>query len=359
MTATVKNSSSACRRANIDCLRVFLMVLVILHHYSVHTPWPFSSNAVLSRDTLIVLLGAGGKVANDGFFLISGYLGIRSRFKSKSVLRIVLQTLFYSWIFLCIFGFATSWQGPAGYPFTFENVQRAVFPCTGKMYGFVTDFIMVMIASPFLRLIYGQLRETQRSFVGITGFLFFSVLPAIFLRNEYLWYGIWYCYVYFLGGCIRDAEERVARGLYPGGMRSKRFDFIGCVFRHSLGVTICGLLFGFVTVVGIKFLNLRGRMSFLSCDYFVMRDWTPSTFLISIGLTCVFLKIRITKMGSIWSLAGQSVFGIYLLHDNPVFRLWCWPHFSVFYGFGIPGILAGGTFAVALFIMQEIGRAHV
>lgn len=88
------------RNANIELLRIVSMVLIVLFHFSVHGTWP--EGGPLASDTAVEMLSFGGKLGVNCFVLITGYFMVHGHLKVQSLLRVMLQTWFYSFAILAI-----------------------------------------------------------------------------------------------------------------------------------------------------------------------------------------------------------------------------------------------------------------
>lgn len=60
------------RNINIELLRILSMLLIVYHHYSVHSSWIFH-NSFSKRTALINIIGNFGKIGVIIFVLITGY----------------------------------------------------------------------------------------------------------------------------------------------------------------------------------------------------------------------------------------------------------------------------------------------
>lgn len=60
----------------------------------------------------------------------------------------------------------------------------------------------------------------------------------------------------------------------------------------------------------------------------------------------MFEKMHMSVVPTVNAVAG-TVFGVYLIHDNPLVRAWLWPHFSFAAGLPVP-LLVVSAVAAAL-----------
>lgn len=91
------------RNSNIELLRIVSMVLIVMFHFSVHV---HGRKAAALLRYAVEMLSFGGKIGVNCFVLITGYFMAHGRLKVQSLLRVVLQTWFYSFAILAIFAVA-------------------------------------------------------------------------------------------------------------------------------------------------------------------------------------------------------------------------------------------------------------
>lgn len=90
------------RDSSFELLRIFSMLLIVMHHYSVHGGFdfmiPFNLNLYF-----VQCLDMGGKLGVNLFVLISGYFLCRSEFRLKRIIKLELEVIFYSLIIGLLF----------------------------------------------------------------------------------------------------------------------------------------------------------------------------------------------------------------------------------------------------------------
>ena len=76
------------RNSNLELLRIISMLLIIMHHYSIHG---FSPNILYysSNKYILDFLSLEGKLGVNCFILISGYFMINQKFTIKKLLSIL------------------------------------------------------------------------------------------------------------------------------------------------------------------------------------------------------------------------------------------------------------------------------
>ena len=301
------------RNSNIELLRIVSMVLIVMFHFSVHGAWP--EGGPLSSDTAVEMLSFGGKIGVNCFVLITGYFMAHGRLKVQSLLRVVLQTWFYSFAILAIFAVA---QPDLITP---ERLRKAVTPITSGEYWFITCYLALMVVSPFLNVLYRHLSDDGRRRLIIVGFVVLSLIPTVAARNPIGSDLAWFFYLYLLGGWLRD------RPLWT--RRDNALAFAG------------GVLFVWASMAAIGWAQRELGFSYIGPDYFIWQYMVP-TFAAAVGLFGLFASWELPPVRWI-NTAAKGALGIYLIHDNPITRAWLWPHLARTCALGPAAILAVGV----------------
>ena len=170
------------RNSTIELLRIFMMLVIILHHYIVNSgviqcvdSIVTSRGGTLFNAYFALCAGWGGKMAINVFLLITGYFMCRQEFKWKKVIGLYCLIKFYSLTIYLIFLLS-------GYEaFTLKECYKTVFNVSfefGK--GFVSSFIGLYFLVPFINKFISVLDENAFEkmllilfvmFMGISTFL--------------------------------------------------------------------------------------------------------------------------------------------------------------------------------------------
>lgn len=301
------------RSSNIELLRIVAMFLIVLHHFSVHGTWPESGSIPLSSEAMIAALSFGGKIGVDVFVLITGYFMMTSKFRLKSLLRVILETLFYSYALVILFGFITPENMSAG------RLHKALMPVVSGEYWFITNFIALMLVSPLLNALYKRIGNNGLSKAIAIGFVMLSVLPTVTTFDPLASNFLWFIFLYLLGGWVR-----VARG------RQRRAEFLDPLwYAQKCGgfvLAFVSIAFCLATVAFIMFLKRKYGFGLFSPTHFVGQNMIPA-LLAGVGLLVGFSKLELGSVKIINEVA-KTTLGIYLIHDNPFVRLWLWRMFA-------------------------------
>lgn len=286
------------RNSNIELLRIISMLLIILSHFSVFSGVDASKLPLgINRFFLeVIKLGNAGVII---FVLITGYYNINKEkcFSLKKIVLLYLQVFFYSitiYLLLWLFGINK---------FEIKEFIKSFFPITFKQYWFFSVYFMLYFLMPFINIFLNSLdKKAYVNFLLIT-IGFFIVLRTIttcnYYGNELIYFIVFYC----IGGYIRRYRENI-------------------FFKYSKFFIIFSTVFLICSVVLFDILGLKYSIFNTKQMYFFDKSNVVMLFL-SIGIFCTFIKKK-ENNSFIINLIGRRVFGVYLIHNNPLLISLLW-----------------------------------
>ena len=282
------------RKSNIELLRIFAMVLIILHHYALHGGLISNGLGVNLYIGTICLIG--GKLAVNLFVLISGYFLIESEFKFKKVLKLIVQVYCYSVAFFIVY---VIFKGiPTG-----EIIKLTVFPFTSKAYWFMFPYLCVYILSPFInKLIKSISQKELLKLIGILTFLFSGL--GFFITDLGLMNNLsWFILLYLIGAYIR---------LYDFNYFSKNTIKWFSIFGYIIFILIS---------CGITYMSQYDSSIFR----FINKISSMNSIIVLVEATLIFIVFKNLeiKNNKFINICGKSSIGVYLLHDS-IFRTEFW-----------------------------------
>lgn len=188
------------RNSNLELLRIFAMLLIIMHHYVVNSGVTecYNMDNITINMVFLQLWGMWGKTAINVFILITGYFMSTLNFSWKRFIRIYLQVKFYKitiFIILAIVGYQAV---------TAEEVYKAicenVFTANA---GFIGSFLMFYLFIPFYNILIKSLNQKQfQILIGTLVFMF--TITSTFFFNKFIFHEVgWYMTIYFVAAYIR------------------------------------------------------------------------------------------------------------------------------------------------------------
>lgn len=296
------------REGNFEAMRTLAMFFIVVYHCLTHGvggvyAFPVDEAASLTNVVFSDLLLVFSSIAVNLYVLVSGYFLCDISFKFSRILRTWVNTCFYSCTILLLMMVLSV------VPFSFTTLVKSLLPLSTDAYWFVTQYIGMLILSPFLSMLVRHMN--YRQFMGLLvggAFLCLSIIPDFPLAKRFhVAHGnsVWsFAYLFMVAAFIRH--------------------HLGKVALAKLVATICLLIlliFGVEIVCGIQ----HGVLHLYWLDY------NGLTALLAIAVFVYFRQLSIpdTWFWNVIVKIAPYTFGVYLLHDHLVMRNWLWQTFSL------------------------------
>lgn len=290
--------SLAGRNSSLELLRIITMLMIVLHHVCLHSGFVVR-NLPLSFNRLFLQWGVLGNLGVDIFVMISGYFLCTKDNPAKSLGKLFVQVWFYSIGLFIVsrFGF--------GYSYSLKEMLKAFMPTVFMLYWFFTVYVFLIIISPFINK---YLQRSNRHVLQrvLAVLVFFVVLIPTFTNKRI--YGAQipqFILFYLIGAYFRK---------YPDNCFQQK--------KNRMVITFCSFAFLFLSTVVIELIGTKNAYFAQSGKYFYGRD---SIVVVGCALgmftNAVYAKPFYNRF--INTVAGCT-FGVYLIHDNAVFRKILW-----------------------------------
>ena len=311
------------RHYGIDLLRMLSMYMVCMHHVLLHGGILSGTATEPIKHNIALFFNMLAYCAVNCFALISGYVGVKSRFKYRNLFRLWLQAVVYTLGISLIFYFAK--PGSVG----LKGLVKACFPiCTGA-YWYLTAYTLMFFAIPQMNFILEkQPKITVRVFL-LSFFIIFSMcsLPPIIYGISSIvscgYSAIWLTYLYFVGGFIRTygCHELFVFSV-NNTCRNRIFTWIMAIFNTQWRCLalyfLCILLTFLIYTEGSYIASLIFKRE-ISC-YRITHYNSPLTFFASLAFLVLFSRMRLVKWSTFIQYTSPLAFGVYLIHDNDLMR---------------------------------------
>ena len=289
------------RKSNIEMLRIVLIIMVIAHHYVVNSGIKaFFTPAKMSAKMIgIEIFGCGGKIAIDGFIIITGFFMCK---QSVTLLKWCNLFVKYAFYLLVING---AFLIVGYYPLGKYNLLYGFVPFI-KNYGtgydsFIALYLALFLLIPFINKLINAMNKKEMiillsiliALYSIFSTFFFQIDSEgyIFVRDNFEGLG-WYITVYLIGAFIRKYGN-------------KKWDN----FRVGLVGTIISAV---VICISIYVFNYTMKIDIY---HFVIGANKFMAITMAIMLFILFKNINI-KNSKIINTLSKTTFGILLIHAN-------------------------------------------
>lgn len=299
------------RKVNFELLRLVAMLMVVSLHYlsKGQALSDFKAGPLSGNQYLAYLLESLSIVAVNAFVLLSGYFLVTSEFKSRRIIQLVGQVLFYAILIPVVLTAAGVLQIQNMNLYT---VFPDIFPIQTEHYWFATYYVFLYLCTPILnRAIKAMGRQQLAICTALLLFVFSipkSILPLEIPIDRKGYDLIWFICVYFVAAYIRlygipFLEKQKKSVLLYVIMTALIFSYIcilGFIFQRT------GLLENQITEVlhYNHILNLLSAVAF----FYIFRNLELQTGRISKGILAI----------------SPYAFGVYLLHEHQDIR-YLWP----------------------------------
>ena len=283
------------RDSNFELLRIIAMLFIVVFHISTH-----AQGRELPTHKYICAITTGGV---NLFILISGYFGIK--LKWKSLLNIIGQLIFFYIVTLFLIYYFFD------YNVGLTDIARTFLPLSSSNWWFVRCYLMLMLISPAINIVLEKSTNKQLLFLMcvvtylscISGFAFKNTVN----HNGFNLFN--FTFIYMLGGVIRKYD-------IPNKIKS----------IHLVAICVIATFFVFI----YHCFNAKAVYN------------NPALIIQVVALFCLIAKIHF-KSTIVNSLA-TCMFPVYLLQDSPFgFKI-----YKVLYQYGKEQHFRGSEYILTL-----------
>lgn len=294
------------RQANLELLRIVLILMIIAVHYMVKgDPASYSNNGWTPLYAVVRILTAFGVPSLNCYVFISGYFMVDAEWKPGRVVSLLVQVLFYSILVpLVLLGLGIIPWGSLN----LYDWLGFFLPIETEHYWFATAYLYLYLFSPILVAGVKHMEKRTLQIVIIVLLLFFSVgksvVPVYLVTDKGGYDYGWLLCLFLVAAYLR---------LYGLEWLEKKGRGLGFYIVMSFGAFLLSTLSEFLSAKIGKF------------SYYVDIPYTLNhvcILLASLGLFMVFKNLRIqegTAAKVIRKLAPYT-FGVYLLHEHILVR---------------------------------------
>lgn len=286
------------RKSNFELLRIIGMMLIIVHHYVLHSGINPNTYTLFSTKSIFIqFIGSFGKLGVTIFVLISAYFLIESKIQYKKLVPLVIKfTVFSILITFAIITFTEE-------KITTFQIIKSFFPILWGNW-FIVNYILLYLFLPFINKILKSIDiNTYKKLLTVIMILW-SIIPTL---TNYAWYSFggfdYFIFIYITGSYIRLH--------YKNNNINYLRKFFNVIFIMFLLIFLTSLL-GFIIKSDTLF---RYYTNFYSLN----------SFLPILGAIYIFLHFKNIDINSnIINNLSSSTLAVYLIHDNDFFRNVLW-----------------------------------
>ena len=288
------------RDSAMELLRIITMFLIVLHHFTVHSGNVFANSDLSIERFWLATIQLGGKVGNNLFVLLSGYFLINSRgciINFKRIIKYCFQVWFYS-IGISIMVFLM-------FPETMSirNIINSIFPLASSTWWFATSYFVLYLLHPFLNKMIYALNKKEHATLCCILMVLWCIFPTflnLFFESSNV---LWFITLYIIAAFIRIHDFQLEK-------------------RKTLFLLIYSLLFTYIATFIFIYVGSIWQPIASKAMFFYNQD-KLNILLISIATFLIFKGMKMSHCSSVNKIASCA-FGVYLIHEHPLFRDLLW-----------------------------------
>lgn len=303
------------RIANVDFLRIFSMLTIVVCHATIHLQWMLNNNVNEYSDTVRSLLYTIVHVGQVGvaiFFMISGYFLCQKRFSSGRIISVVIQTLSYSFVFLVLFFILDRFALVPTYicdMFSGDNlfvtIFRGVMPVFSNAYWFITTYVVLLLLSPFVNSLINSISEKR--FVALMSIIALLHVWSICTPFINFFNPIFYALLCYMAG----AWVRIYGARHNGLLLKKQ-----CIAIVLLMI-LAMVTFNFISLSGVPMSELLSwRNKVVADNGLRIAEIVVAFMLFWFCMIRSDKKVVSGKASVFLGNISAAIFGVYLIHEN-------------------------------------------
>ena len=289
------------RNSSIELLRIAAMLFIVCSHLCFHNGMvvyslPLTVNKIFAQCALLGNLGV------DIFVIITGYFLCDKAFSTKRVSSLLAQVWFYSLLLsgvsIVLFGVQPSLLA----------VIETVFPTIFAEYWFFTAYIVLLFISPFVNCMIDNLSRPAFLRLVLILVALWVIMPTFTTQNMYGSEIPQFLLFYLIGAYFKR---------YPDNIFKRK------AVRNFTMIASAAILILSVVAINVITMSIEALNKYsVYATYFFSRN---SLFVVAVAVGMFSAAAYSTPFfsGKI-NTVSSCVFGVYLIHDHPLFRTVLW-----------------------------------
>ena len=300
-----KNGMAEKRNYGVDGLRILAMYMVVLLHMMGHGGILAQAAGDGVKHAVAKYLDTAAYCAVNCYALISGYVGVKRRFKWSRILSLWLQVAFYGVSIVCVLGMLRPGVIPR------HAWIQGMIPVSNRNYWYYTAYFAMSFFIPFMNAILSSVSTKELRVALIAAVCLFSTYPTI-LQTDRFWmvngHSVWWLIIlYFIGGYFR---------LYGNGSR-----IIDTLKKHGIYVYVCATTIVWISQILIADREIPYFFGGALQQAFLFRYDSPLVLLQACALLLWSAERKVTeRIGKYIGAIAPLTFGVYLIHEHPLVR---------------------------------------
>ncbi|MBR5535610.1 MAG: acyltransferase family protein [Clostridia bacterium] len=288
------------RNYGVDLLRIVAMFMVLFLHILGNGGILFELEPLSARGITAWFFEMATFSAINCYGIISGFVGVNSKYKYTNLVLLWLQVAAYSTLITLVYHFR--YPALVGW----DAVKMALTPICNQQYWYVTAYAGMFLFIPILSKGAKALTKKQLGITLIFAFVALSLLPAIYdadiFATKWGYSLLWLSFLYLTGAYIK------LYGIFKNNVKIALFVYLGTT------------VFSWVFKIWEEVISTEGKYADLATG-FIAQYTSPPMLLSGIALFVVFANLDIPAfLKKAVKIISPCAFGVYIIHAHPL--LW-------------------------------------
>ncbi len=289
----MENKRKNGRNYGIDLMRMLAMLFVTILHVLgqggiLNGAEPRSANYWIAW-----FMEVGAYCAVNCYALISGYVGVNSKYKYSSVILLWLRVVFYTILITGIFSVVL----PEAV--SLVHWKNAVFPVMTGQYWYFTAYFALFFFIPIINNGISALTQKQSTALVVSMLIVFSVLPTVFadvFATGEGYTALWLIILYIIGAYIKKYDSL------------KKINILAAAIGYAAMVFASWF---------VKYMTEKGVITFITNPDILIKYTSPTIVASAVFLLALFEKIKIPSfVTKVIAVASPAAFSVYLIHTH-------------------------------------------
>ena len=302
------NNKTVCiskgRDTNLELYRVIVMLLIVAHHYVVHSGLTYADGPIYTQplsvqSIFLAVFGAWGKTGINCFVLITGYYMCTSNITAKKLVKLIGTYIFYK-VTLQIVFWITGYDS-----FSFKSLWNCVWPISNVGNNFISAYFLFYLLIPFLNILVKNLTKKQHTLLLLfCAFVYIlpATLPIFPLTMNYI---SWLAVLYFIGSYIRIYPVKLYENTKLWGL-----------------LMVVSIVMSAASVVACAWLGHKLNKNML---YYLVSDSNTLLAVLNGVTSFVFFRSLKVKNSKVINGIATTTFGVLCIHICiPSIKNWIW-----------------------------------
>ena len=276
--------------------------MIVGCHFATHGGFQFDSQTITIPRLWWNVIEMGGHFGVDVFILITGYFlidGLGLSIKPQKIIKFWGQIVFYS-VALFFFAFVIGKGDPS-----IKNIVKSILPITFSQWWFASSYFILYLIHPFINRLLHSFSKKEYQIFLLTLLFLWCIIPTFttspFKSNSLIEFVMYYSIAGYIK--IYGIHQKI---------ESKNWFLLWLLFS-----TIT-----YLTCVAFMMLGTKYQFFYQHTIYFYSRN-SILTIARAITFFMMFQTMKI-KYSSFINKISAATFGVYLLHDSKLLRIYFW-----------------------------------